>query len=348
MKHSSSRWDGFWLMLTLTVILTCSILIDDYQNPRNQLHRVFGVSCMTLNNPFYEVINEGLRKAVESQGDSLLILDPMLDAAKQSEQIERMIEEEVDGIFINPIDSAAIAGSLTKAKMNHIPVVVFDCPAVPENLAGTTVVSDNQKAGVLIAHDLMDRKEKAQILLLEHSSAQSGFERIRSFLNTIEDHPQYVITDRLECEGQLEKAMPLVYASLLAHPEIDVIVALNDPSALGADAAAAILNRNDLCIYGVDGTPDFKKKMAESLNLTGTVVQSPRTIARRAAQQMYTLLDHRKTDALYLHGSRNRPSASGFTLINEQGSDFSEGELIIDVRLLKREDLASYDKMGWE
>lgn len=83
---------------------------------------------MTMNNPFYTVIQNELVKVVESRGDRLVLRDPMLDPDKQSEQIEEFIKMKVDGIFINPVDSITIEESLQEAKDAGIPVIVIDCP----------------------------------------------------------------------------------------------------------------------------------------------------------------------------------------------------------------------------
>ena len=60
----------------------------------------------------------------------------------------------------------------------------------------------------------------------------------------------------LECEGQLELAMPLMQKIIKKHRDIDVVMALNDPSALGALAALENNGMKNVKVYGVDGTPD--------------------------------------------------------------------------------------------
>ena len=59
---------------------------------------------MTMNNPFYKIINNEILKVVEKNNDTLITLDPELDVDKQNEQIYKFIDQKVDGIFINPID----------------------------------------------------------------------------------------------------------------------------------------------------------------------------------------------------------------------------------------------------
>lgn len=296
MSRSSSRSEVFWLILTVLTVLVYSLIYDWYTMPGNMNNKVFGVSCMTLNNPFYEVIDDELRKAVESKGDDLLILDPMLDSKKQEEQINRMIEQKVDGIFLNPVDARALESCIHNAAASGIPLVVIDCPIEQPQLADATIVSDNWLAGELCAKDMLSSRESAKILLLEHSEAKSAKDRIEAFLSVIDGKEQYEVADRKECAGQLELAMPAVMESLAAHPEIDVIMALNDPSALGASAAAELAGAQGISIYGVDGTPDFKRKLGENSLLKATVAQSPRSIAKSAAATMYRILDGKNVE----------------------------------------------------
>ena len=58
---------------------------------------------MTMNNPFFEVINNEIKKRLN--GDVLITLDPILDVDKQNEQILDLIDQRVDAIFVNPIDA---------------------------------------------------------------------------------------------------------------------------------------------------------------------------------------------------------------------------------------------------
>ena len=72
----------------------------------------FGATYMTMNNPFFTVINNEIKKEIEARGDMLITLDPILDVDKQNEQILDLIEQQVDAIFVNPIDANKIAVGL--------------------------------------------------------------------------------------------------------------------------------------------------------------------------------------------------------------------------------------------
>ncbi|MDT2753988.1 sugar ABC transporter substrate-binding protein [Enterococcus pseudoavium] len=289
-----------------------------YKNPSRQ-NRVFGVSFMTMNNPFYEVINNELWKVIENSGDALITLDPVLDIKKQNEQIQYFIDKKVDGIFINPIDSEAVKPALEKAKKAGIPIIAVDAPVKNSELVNVTVVSDNYDAGVQCAKDMMARFEQAKIILLKHTATKSAKDRIDGFLATIKGHEQYQVVNQGECQGQLEKAMPLMEEMLKKTPDVDVVMALNDPSALGAIAALEEVERPEVKVYGVDGTPELKSLITSSSNVVGTVAQSPISMGRIAADEMYQLL---------------------------KGNGRSE--VVVKVKLITSKNVEDYDGNGWQ
>ena len=274
------------LIVILGIIgaLMIGIIYYHYQYPNTQ-NRIFGVTYMTMNNPFYEVINNELLKAIEDNGDQLLVRDPALDVDKQIEQIYSFIDYHVDGIFINPIDSEKITPALEAAHQAGIPVIVVDAPVKNEELVNCTIVSDNYDAGVQCANDMMKRFDSARIVLLKHTNVKSAKDRI-----------------------------------LQRQSNIDVVMALNDPSALGALAALEAHHQENTVVYGVDGTPDMKTLIGGHAMIAGTVAQSPISIGHLAAEKMYEYL---------------------------VGKDI-ENEVVIPVQLINEDNIEMYDETGWQ
>lgn len=64
-----------------------------------------GTTYMTMNNPFYEVINSEIEKTVTEYGGKVVTRDPVLNSQKQVEQIEYFIATGVDVIVLNPVKS---------------------------------------------------------------------------------------------------------------------------------------------------------------------------------------------------------------------------------------------------
>lgn len=301
------------------VLIIFTVTYNIYTAPVAK-HKVFGVSYMTMNNPFYKIINNEILKVVEKNNDTLITLDPELDVDKQNEQIYKFIDQKVDGIFINPIDFEQIEPALQAAKRANIPVIIIDAPVSDESLVNCTIISDNYDAGVQCAKDMMERLDSANIVLLKHTTAKSAKERIEGFLSVIDNNEKYKVINEAECDGQLEIAMPKMQEIIEETPDIDVVMALNDPSALGALAALEKNNKNDVMVYGIDGTPEIKALIGRNQMIVGTVAQSPIKMGQIAVENMYNILNGKKI----------------------------EKNIIIPISLINKENLFKYDEDRWQ
>lgn len=309
-----------YIIIFFMVLIIFTVTYNIYTAPIAK-HKVFGVSYMTMNNPFYKIINNEILKVVEKNNDTLITLDPELDVDKQNEQIYKFIDQKVDGIFINPIDFEQIEPALQAAKRANIPVIIIDAPVSDESLVNCTIVSDNYDAGVQCAKDMMERLDSANIVLLKHTTAKSAKERIEGFLSVIDNNEKYKVINEAECDGQLEIAMPKMQEIIEETPDIDVVMALNDPSALGALADLEKNNKNDVMVYGIDGTPEIKALIGRNQMIVGTVAQSPIKMGQIAVENMYNILNGKKK---------------------------IEKNIIIPISLINKENLFKYDEDRWQ
>lgn len=263
--------------------------------------RKFGATYMTMNNPFFGALNDGIKSVVEANGDSVVTLDPNLDQAKQISQIEDLIAQKVDAIFVNPVDWKGIKPALEAAQKAGIPIINVDAPVYDEDLVATIIASDNYSAGKLVFEDAVKRLPNGgNVVLLEHPTAKSAIDRTQAFKDAIKDKPEWVIVANQTSDGQLEKAMPVMENILQAHKDIDLVYGLNDPTAMGAFAALQAANRDEgVLIYGVDGAPDAKKAIKEG-NITATAAQSPKGIGVTAAETAYKILNGEQVEKLIL------------------------------------------------
>ena len=313
------QWKWITGLLAAALAIVLGVL---YHIGRSDVDAAFriGATYMTMNNPFYSVIDEELRLKIESRGDILLTRDPALDQEKQNMQVHELLEEGIDLLVLNPVNYQQVQSALEEAKEAGVPVVVVDSQVSDTDLVACTITSDNYGAGVLCAQHLMRTRDSAHIVLLEHPTAQSAVDRIQGFCDTIADQPAYQIVGRANSEGQLEIAMPELSALLEKGKQIDTIMALNDPTAMGAMAALEehmVLDQT--LVYGVDGAPEAKSMIAEG-SLTGTVAQFPIRIGQTTAQTIYQILS-----------GESYPS-----------------DITIPVELITSENLDEFDIDGWQ
>ncbi|MDY4002234.1 substrate-binding domain-containing protein [Streptococcus orisratti] len=311
----------------IALILGLLLVFGIYVNYRNLVlspnQRKIGVTYMTMNNAFYKVVNAEVEKVVDSKGDILYTRDPALSVEKQCQQVETFISKKVDAIIINPVDSTSkqIVSVLKKAHKKGIKIIVVDSQLEDDSVADTTVVSDNYNAGVLDAQQMMSTVSQADILLLEHSETLSAVDRIKGFMDTISGHDAYRIVARRESFGQTERAMPVVEGVIERETYFDVVMALNDQSALGALAAIKEKNLSrKIYIYGVDGSPDMKNFLNTTNDVEATVAQSPIAMGEKAITTTYQLLEGKKVDKL----------------------------ITIPVSLITKENISDYDVTGWQ
>ncbi|NQP31028.1 substrate-binding domain-containing protein [Streptococcus suis] len=309
---------------TIGLIVLAVNLFGFYKNSHFSTEQVkIGVTYMTMNNDFYQVLNEEIEKEVLANGDKLILRDPALDVSKQVQQVQSFINQGVDVIIINPVDSndKALIAVLKQAKEAGLGIVVVDSQLKEADFVDTTILSDNYQAGVLCAQHLLSHRTEADILLLEHASTVSGSERIQGFLDTIEGHESYRVVARKEVQGQTEIAMPAVQEVLRTEIAFDTVMALNDKAALGALAALEEEgNVQNVAIYGIDGSPDMKNLLATTSDVQATVAQTPYTMGAEAVKASYSIMSGKKLETVVL----------------------------TPVTLLDQEIIQEYDVTGWQ
>lgn len=278
------------LIIVLLIVTIHAFMHSNRQVVPAKQGQTFGATYMTMNNPFYEIIDDEIRTELAAKGDTLVSRDPALDVQKQIQQINDFIKMHVRAIFLTPVDISRLHEVLQKARQADIPVIAVDSQVSDKSLVVSTVASDNYEAGVLCAQNLLKARTGGNILILEQESAQSAKDRIRGFEDTLKGHDGFHVVRRGDCMGQLEKAMPVMENLLKQAPQPDIVMALNDPSALGAMAALkdhGLLSK--VLVYGVDGSPEAKAMIQEG-NMTATAAQFPTKIGKAAVQQMYRIV----------------------------------------------------------
>lgn len=288
--------------------------------PGASSRRVFGATYMTMVNPFFVALDDGIREIVEARGDKLVSYDPGSDQLKQIDQVEDLVRMGVDAIFLNPVDYHLVKPALMAARRAGIPVINVDSPVYDLDLVDCLVASDNLRAGRLLAEDLTRRLGRARIAVIDHLQAKSAMDRMDGFRSTLPQGGQYIVVSRYAADGNIEQALTGMEIILRSFPRIDAVIATNDPMATGAIAAldsAGLVGK--VLVYGVDGAPYAKKLIAEG-RMTATAAQSPVGIGRAAAEVAYRILAGEQVDR----------------------------EVLVPVSLIDSSNVAAYGVEGWQ
>lgn len=280
----------------------------------------FGATYMTMNNPYFVVLNNSIKEVIESNGDILITRDPAQDQDRQNQQIQEMIDEGVVAIFANPVDWETITPALKACKEAGVAVINVDTDVKDLQYVATVIQSDNYQAGVQCAQDMMRKLDEARIVIMNHYNIRSTTQRVKGFLDTIEGKPQYQVVREVRTTSELEVSMEVMNKILQTHLDFDVVLGGNDPTALGALAALQLNHvENKVLIYGIDGSPDAKS-MIEQGYLEGTSAQQPIEMGKLAVKTAYEYL---------------------------QGEDI-EKEMTVEVTLITKDNLNEFDVDGWQ
>jgi len=258
--------------------------------------KTFGYTCMQLSNPFFTVLEKTIREEVEKNGDKLITVDPTMDPVKQINQIEDLISQKIDAIFINPVDWEAIRPALVSLNKAKIPIINFDAEVKDMDLVTGYAGSDNRNAGYVCGVDLIKRfPNGGPIAILDSPTMNSVRDRIDGFNDAIKGKGFTVVFQK-DALGDLPTALRYTEDMLQSNPEVIAIMCGNDPTALGALAACKTANRTNILIYGVDGSPEAKAAIAQGGQFTGTGAQSPIDIGRQSVILAYKILNKEPYD----------------------------------------------------
>ena len=208
-----------------------------------------------------------------------------------------MISRGVKAMFVNPVDRDGITPGLDALKDADIPMFGFDTEVTEMDYLVTYAGSDNYNAGYVCGVDLVEKcPEGGKIIVLDSPTMQSVVDRTDGFLEAIKDHG-FEVVSQIDCMGNQEQGNLNGTDALTKDPDAVAIFGGNDPTALGAFAAAEAAGSKAL-IYGVDGSPDIKALIAEG-KVTGTGAQSPMTIGKTIAELYYKWLDGEELEGRY-------------------------------------------------
>ncbi len=294
MVEKEKNFSGFIITVyILALLLLCSTGMNwiELSEMGTEKSRLIGASYMTMNNEFYEIVNEQIRVRIEGEGDQMILRDPCLDVKRQAEQINSMLSMGISALIVTPVTSDGLTEVLDRARNLGVKIIVVDTELDDPEQVDCTIVSDNFRAGYMIGEYMMKRQTSGRILLLNHETAISGHRRVQGFKLAIAKNSDFQIVKEIDCMGQYEIALPLILDYIGEGGRFDTVFCLND---LAGEAAVMAIRRHPefekVHIYGVDGSPDAKS-MIMSGEVEATAAQFPTEIGEQAADNLYKMLN---------------------------------------------------------
>lgn len=290
----------FTLYLIVSCVLTaCSGGGSAESGEGSSSRPTIGVTLLTMQHQFYQDLRAGLESKAEELGYNLIITSAEFDSARQSNQIDEFIVQDVVAIVISPCDSRSVGASIVAANAADIPVVTADIASTsPIGDVAAHVASDNVAGGREAARLMIEALGgSGSVAILSHPEVTSVTDRVRGFRDVLADHPDITIVAELSAEGKRDKAVRVMEDLLQSHPDLVGVFAINDDSALGALAAVRAAGRSgEVAIVGYDATEEARARI-DSGDIFGDVIQHPRQIGRLTIQAVHDILQGRDVPA---------------------------------------------------
>ena len=280
-----------------------------------------GVTVGDLANPFFVQIAKGAElKAKELAGDKVNVtsVSSGYDLGQQVAQIDNFIAAKTDMIILNAADSKGIGPAVKRARDAGIVMVAVDVAA---DGADATVTSNNYQAGEIACQTIVDTiNAKGNVVSINGPPVSAVQDRVQGCMDVLAKHKGInLLSHNQNAKGSREGGLEVMTSLLIAHPKIDAVFAINDPTAIGADLAAKQAQRKEFFIMGVDGSPDGEDALKQANSLfKGTPAQDPQVMAAEAVQIGYDIL---------------------------QGKAAPEKPVLIPVTLINRDNIKDYK--GW-
>ncbi len=245
-----------------------------------------GFAQTESNNPWRLAQTASMKEEAAKKGWELVYTDAAGQASKQVTDVESMIAQKVDAIFLAPREEKPLAAAVKKAKEAGIPVILLD-RNVDQSLAKagedyvTFIGSDFIEEGKRAAEWLIKATGgKAKIIELEGTAGSSpANDRKKGFHDRIaSESGMQILASTAQGDFARDKGRQAMETLLQAHPDVTAVYAHNDEMAIGAIAAIEAAGKQpgkDIIVVSIDGSKDALQAILDG-KLGATVECNPR------------------------------------------------------------------------
>ncbi|MBC3947878.1 substrate-binding domain-containing protein [Erwinia persicina] len=257
-----------------------------------------GVALANFDLNFVSILRTQMIHELDTQGMKGQFSDAKGDVALQVQQIDDFINQGVDAIILNPVDTQGVLPMIKAAKNAGIPLIFVNRkPEVPLTGAMSYVGSDSALSGKMQIEELaklMNYRGNIAILMGALSNEEAR-ERTRAVEEFVAQHKDMKVIEKQTAKWQRNEAVDVVSSWLLNGRSINAIVANNDEMAIGAIMALNQAQKKDVMVAGIDGTPDGLQFIKNG-EMVVTVFQDAKAQATGAVRVAYALINKQKTD----------------------------------------------------
>ena len=216
------------------------------------------VFTKNLTNPYFQAVRVGTETAAKKLGVNVIQYVPTKPDSipEQLSQVEDVIVKKPNAIVFIPVDYKALVPAVEKINAAKIPVTnITDRSAAGDFVA--FVGADDYSIGLAIGKRLLDAMGgKGNVIILEGvKGSLTSTNRVRGFNDALKEYPNVKLLASQPGNFQRLNALQVMENLMQSFPQIDGVLAANDPMAVGAIEALEAANRKAL-VVGINGSKE--------------------------------------------------------------------------------------------
>jgi ABC-type sugar transport system substrate-binding protein len=254
---------GVLAIVGLVGVLTTTSFAAGQGHTQSRKTITIGVSLAGYSTDFWSSYVAFEKAAAKKYGVSLVgPISANGDAGQQATQIKNLIDQGVNALIINPVDSAAIAPTLAYAASKHVPVVSVDV-APTQGKVFMIVRADNVLYGENACNYIASHVSgSGHVAMLEGDLASiNGLDRKNGFLNCMKAHPNLKVVE-YATKWDTPTAVNDAKTALSQYSDLKAIYVHWSgpvPGIIAAEKAAGKFSKvgstNHIVLFSDDGTP---------------------------------------------------------------------------------------------
>ncbi len=256
-----------------------------------------GLAVNTLNNPFFVDLKDGAEKTADEEGIDLVVIDSQGDPGKQMSDVENLLQQNIDLLILNPVDSDAAGQASLLANDQNVPVITVDREASEGEIV-THVGYDALKSGEIAATYLEEElKGEGKVVEVQGVLGTNvGRDRSKGFNEHVDTVDNLEIIASQSANFDRGEALSVMEDILQANSEIDAVYAANDEMVMGALSAIESAGRLDeIVVIGTDAIDPALEAIREG-RLDATIAEPPFFLGKEAVDAAMKTLAGEEVD----------------------------------------------------
>lgn len=277
--------------VVLAGIMLCACAAGGAQTTQKK-HQVALIAKST-ETEFWKSVFAGAEAAATEYNLDLTIGGPETeeDYKTQNQMVASAVADGAEALVFSAIDYENNVPAIDDASSKGVKIVTIDS-GVDSSAVSTYIGTDNYAAGQQAAQAALDcGYSRICVGLVNYDiNSANGQERERGVRDTLEKQGNVTIVDGINVLAVAENAQAGTVAMLQAHPEINVLIAFNEPVSVGAARAISELKLgNQTWLVGFDSNVETVDQLQTGV-VDALIVQNPYAMGYLGVESAYKLL----------------------------------------------------------